>query len=142
MTDYNVSLKVRLLLLSGRNILLLKQTKPNGGNYTLVGGGIEKEEYAKKALIRESREEAGIELEDYDLELVHVLHKRKKEDHRITLYFVAKQWTGVVRSLEKNKFSSVQWFPLYDLPEKLTGTVKHVLTQYKKGNYYSEFYKK
>lgn len=138
----NITLKARLILQKDNKILLLRQTKPNGGNHSLVGGTIESDEFAKQTLIRESKEEAGIVLKAEDLKLVHVLHKRKDNTHRMTLYFHATHWYGEVKSREKNKFAAVTWFPLDDLPSNLTGTVQHVLQQYRKGKLYSKFLKK
>ena len=76
MSGFRMRFKVRLILYHKGKILLIKQTKPNGGNYTLVGGNIEHMEFAKETLIRESYEEAGIILKTKDLQLVHVLQKR------------------------------------------------------------------
>ena len=139
MAKFKVRLKVRLILYNSGNILLLKQTKPNGGNYTLVGGTIESGESAKGALIRESYEEAGIKLQESDLQLVHVLQKVNAQDQRLVLYFKAQQYEGKLRAKEKHKFKSVEWFSLYKLPDNLTDTVKHVLRQYRKGIQYSKF---
>lgn len=133
MAKYKVSLKVRLILYDRGRILLLRQTKPNGGNYTLVGGTIEREEFARETLIRESFEEAGITLRDKDLTLVHVLHKKQKNEHRIVLYFKAYRWEGRLKARETKKFKSVEWFDLEHLPKNLTGTVKHVLQAYRRG---------
>ncbi|MEM1359478.1 MAG: NUDIX hydrolase [Bacteroidota bacterium] len=138
MAKFPVSLKARLLLQNHGNILLLKQTKPNGGNYTLVGGTIEAKEYAKKTLIRESWEEAGILLSEDDLELVHVLHKRSKKEHRIVLYFRAYHYGGNPKSREKKKFENVEWWSLEQLPYNLTATVRQVLKAYSAGLLYSE----
>ncbi|MEL7162122.1 MAG: NUDIX hydrolase, partial [Bacteroidota bacterium] len=122
MAKFPVSLKARLLLQSHGNILLLKQTKPNGGNYSLVGGTIEKKEFAVETLIRESWEEAGIRLVEDDLELVHVLHKRSGKNHRIVLYFRAYFYDGQPQSREKKKFENVEWCSLKALPPNLTTT--------------------
>ena len=82
MPDSTTTIKARLILYHKGKILLLEQTKPNGGNYTLVGGTVEEREFARQALIRESFEEAGIRLREEDLQLVHVLHKIIDEEHR------------------------------------------------------------
>lgn len=138
MSDTN--LKVRLILYNKGNILLLRQKKSLGGNYTLVGGNIEATEYALEALIRESEEEAGIKLQPEDLQLVHVLHKRtKNKGHRITLYFKATKWNGDIKTGEPNKFKDVVWFSLDNLPANLSETVRHVLQEYRDGVMYSEF---
>jgi 8-oxo-dGTP diphosphatase len=142
MSSYKTSLKVRLILYYKGKILLLKQTKPNGGNYTLVGGNIESRETAKESLIRESFEEAGITLKKEDLQLVHVLYKVKNEQHRIVLYFKAYKWEGELKARETKKFHEAEWFYLDNLPKNLTETVRHVLGEYRHGHFYSEFYQK
>ena len=136
-----VVLKVRLILYNKGKILLLKQTKENGGNYTLVGGTVESMEYARESLIRESLEEAGIVLRPKDLQLVHVLHKKTALSQRITLYFKASRWEGSLASREPEKFKEVEWVSLEKLPKNLTGTVRHVMKEYRKGVVYSEYRK-
>ena len=136
----DINLKVRLILYDKGNILLLRQKKSLGGNYTLVGGTIEVKEYALEALIRESEEEAGLLLKPEDLQLVHVLHKcTKSNGHRITLYFKATKWAGNIITGEPYKFKDVEWFPLESLPSNLSETVSHVLKEYRDGKLYSEF---
>ena len=71
-------LKTRLLLEHKGKILLLKQTSRNGGKYTLVGGNVEKYELVKPALVRESMEEAGIELKAKKPEIGTYLAEKKK----------------------------------------------------------------
>lgn len=136
-----VILKVRLILYNKGKILLLKQTKQNGGNYTLVGGTVESMEYARESLIRESLEEAGIILRPKDLQLVHVLHKKTTQSQRITLYFKATRWEGALQTREPEKFKVVEWFSLDKLPKNLTATVAHVMKEYRKGVIYSEYRK-
>jgi len=136
----DINLKVRLILYNKGSILLLRQKKAQGGNYTLVGGTIEFTEYAVQALIRETEEEAGIILKEKELQLVHVLHKRTMNNgHRITLYFKASKWEGKLKTGEPNKFKGVAWFSLDNLPVNLSETVRHVLKQYRDGHMYSEF---
>lgn len=134
-------IKARLILYDQGRILLLKQTKPNGGNYTLVGGTVESEEFARMALIRESKEEAGIIIYENDLTLVHVMHKVGRKNQRIGLYFKAIKWEGKLRALEKDKFKAAKWFDLDELPKNLTETARIVLRSYKKGIMYSELAK-
>ncbi|MFT4758366.1 MAG: 8-oxo-dGTP diphosphatase [Paraglaciecola sp.] len=138
----NTTLKARLILYNRGKILLLKQQKKNGGNYSLVGGTIEDNETAKESLIRESLEEAGIVLKKENLELAHVLHKQTKKGQRVTFYFKTSRWEGNLRSREPEKFQGVEWFHLYNLPKNLTGTVRHVMRQYRKGKVYSAFNEK
>lgn len=141
MAKFSVSLKARLILEDRGRILLLKQTKPNGGKYSLIGGTIERREYAAETLIRESFEEAGVVLTRHDLTLVHVLHKRYHKAHRIVLYFRAHHYEGHLESKERKKFENVEWHPYDSLPDNLTQTVRHVLKSYSSGRLYSEMEK-
>lgn len=140
MAASSISLKARLILYNKDKILLLRQRKPKGGNYTLVGGNIERREFAKQALIRESYEEAGIIIKEKDLQLVHILHKIKKGEHRLVLYFKANHWEGKLKAKEPHKFKTVEWYNLAQLPDNITPTIKHVLEQFQSGNLYSELF--
>lgn len=140
--DRNIILKARLILYNRGSILLLKQTNPHGGQYTFVGGNIEQSEFAKASLVREAQEEAGIVIKQEDLRLAHVLHKRDKAGQRIILYFKTAVWQGEPRTKEPHKFKEAAWFPLDALPKGLSGTARHVLKMYRKGEMYSEYLKK
>jgi len=134
-----VILKARLLLEEEGKIMLLKQTSQNGGKYTLVGGTVEKGEFAKKALIRESQEEAGIILQKKQLKLVYTLHKKRPKDTRVILYFRATKWKGILEARETNKFKKLSWFAKNDLPRNTSATVRHVLENLREGMRYSEY---
>ena len=138
MARKKILLKARLIVEDQGEILLLKQTTRNGGNYTLIGGTVEDYEFARKALIRESFEESGIIISTKDLQLVHTLHKKKDEITRIVLYFKAIQWSGSIRSGEPKKFKKVAWFPIDNLPKSMSTTVRHALKHYSRGSRYSE----
>jgi len=133
--------KVRLIAESDGHILMLKQTSLNGGKYTLIGGNVEEGEYPVEALIRETKEEAGITIKRSDIELVHTLFKRKANDNRIVLYFKAKSFKGNPESKEPKKFKKVAWFPLKSLPKNMSVTVRHVLEHFREGYAYSEMEK-
>ncbi|MEL6635743.1 MAG: NUDIX domain-containing protein [Bacteroidota bacterium] len=140
MRQTKLILKARLVIEHRGDILLLEQTSTNGGKYTLVGGTVENHELIKAALIRESMEEAGIEIKSEDLKLVHTLHKKKgTKETRIVLYFRATHWSGDLMSREPDKFTKTAWFPLLALPPNLSPTVRHFLNHYRRGSYFSEF---
>jgi len=133
-----ISIKTRLILIDKGNILLIKQTKPNGGKFTFIGGHIEKEEFAKASLIREACEEAGITIHPKELQLAHVLHKKDAQNTRIILYFKTENWDGDPKNLEPKKFEKVKWHKLDNLPKTLSRTARHVLKMYRNGYKYSE----
>ena len=138
MSSSRLSLKVRLILFNQGKILLLKQTKLNGGNYTLVGGNVDTGETSKEALVRECKEEAGITIVESDLRLVHVLQKTGAKTQRMVLYFKAFRWEGELQRNEPLKFRAAEWHDLHKLPKNLTGTIKKVLKDYKEGILFTE----
>ena len=136
-----ISIKTRLLLHDKSRILLVKQTKKNGGKFTFIGGHCEKNEFAKATLVREAKEEMDITMDPRNLQLVHVLHKKDTQSMRIILYFKALEWGGTPRSLEPEKFEKVDWYNFENLPKGLSRTARHVLKHYRNGNMYSELEK-
>ena len=139
---YHFIIKARLILEQNDKILLLAQTSDNGGKFTLPGGTVEDKEFAKETLIRECKEELGIRLNGRDLALIHVLHKKKGNENRITLYFSAQDYQGTLHAKETEKFRGITWASIERLPTKTSATVKHVLHKVKMGAGYSEFSKK
>ncbi len=132
---------VRLILEDKGKLLFLRQTKRNGGRYTLIGGNVEEQEFAREALTREAKEEADIHVEPDDLTLVHVLHRHKlqKNETLIVLYFKAARFSGEPESLETKKFKDVAWFSPNEMPEEVSMPTRHVLKCIKDGEIYSEF---
>lgn len=132
-----MTLKVCLILENKGEILLLQQTKANGGRYSLIGGKVEKEEFATQSLVRETREEAGVLVNEQDLALVHALHIHKGKKSLMILYFKAQHWNGEEGSNELKKFKQAVWFPMDQLPKKMSEMTRTVLEHYKKGKSFS-----
>jgi ADP-ribose pyrophosphatase YjhB (NUDIX family) len=132
---------VRLILEENGKMLFLRQTKKNGGRYSLVGGNVEDNEFAREALAREAHEEAHIHVEPADMQLVHVLHrhKLKKDETLLVLYFKATRFYGEPESQEPKKFMDVAWLPVANLPDNVSKATKHVIQRLSRGEIYSEF---
>lgn len=132
---------VRLILEENGQLLFLKQTKKNGGKYTLIGGTVEDQEFAREALAREAEEEAGIRVDANALELVHVLHRHKLKvnENFLVLYFKAHTFQGKPTNLEPEKFAAIEWHDPKALPEKVSKPTIHVLNAIAKKEIYSEF---
>lgn len=132
---------VRLILEDNNKWLFLRQTKKNGGRYSLIGGTVEDHEFAREALAREASEEAGIHVEPTDMTLIHVLHrhKLKKDENLLVLYFKATRFHGEPESLEPKKFLGVHWLPVDDLPEEVSKATLHAIQCIRRNDIYSEF---
>lgn len=132
---------VRLIVEEEGKMLFLRQTKKNGGRFSLIGGNVEENEFAREALAREALEEAGIQVDPADLRLVHVLHrhKLKKDETLLVLYFKTSRFDGKPESLEPKKFKDVKWLAVHNLPEEVSKATRHVLEGIRRGEIYSEF---
>ena len=90
--------------------------------------------------IREAKEEAGVDIQPKDMELVHV-HCSPSEGEgteRANFYLVAHKWDGEPHNAETDKASEVGWFALDELPDKMIEHFKSAVLHVFDGNYYSE----
>jgi len=136
MSGQKTTLVVRLILEKDKSILLLKKTNKNGGGYSLVGGKVDNGEFAQKAIIRESLEEANIQIKRKHLRLVHIF-KREYERELIFLYS-AKKWEGKLESRELEKFKKVVWIKKDEFPKEISEVTQHLLEAYFNKLYFSE----
>lgn len=131
---------VHLFLVKDRKILLLRRfnTGYEDGNYSVPAGHIDGEEKATVALIRESMEETGIIINNTQLQMVHVMH-RKSEEERIDFFFKAIKWRGSPKIMETNKCDDLSWFPINQLPKNIVPYVRAGIKNYKNKILFSEF---
>ncbi|MDO8617356.1 MAG: NUDIX domain-containing protein [Candidatus Uhrbacteria bacterium] len=131
---------VHLFLIKDQQILLSRRfhTGYEDGNYSVVAGHLDGNETATSAMIREAREEAGIIVRDYQLRMVHVMHK-KLDDERIDFFFEATEWEGEVKNMEPHKCDDLCWFPLNQLPANMVPYVRVGVENYTQKVLFSEF---
>lgn len=91
------------------------------GYYQVPAGHVEEGELPTEALIREAKEEVGIDLTNNDIELAHVSYRPKHDEtgDRVDFFFKAKKWSGEVTNVEPDKCDDLNWFPFIALPEKM-----------------------
>ncbi len=136
---FRTILTARLLLEYREHTLYLSQTKSNGESFTLPGGKIEGEEYAKEALIREAFEEAGIILSKKSLHLAHVVYKKLHSTTEIIFFFRAAVWKGELKVNEPDKFKDTVWLPNDEPPKRLPAVIKSAMDKIAKGKIFSQF---
>ena len=136
---FRTILTARLLLEYREHTLYLSQAKSNGESFTLPGGKIEGEEYAKEALIREAFEEAGIILSKKSLHLVHVVYKKLHSTTEIIFFFRAAAWQGELKVKEPEKFKDTVWLPNDEPPSRLPAVIKSAMNKIAKGKIFSQF---
>ena len=128
------------LMNSDEEILLLRRfnTGYEDGNYSVVAGHIDGNEEVKAAAIRETKEEAGIEIQPSDIEVVGVMH-RKAEDERVSFFLAASKWSGDIVNAEPDKCDDLSWHSVHDLPANMVPYVRQALENYQKGRYFESF---
>lgn len=107
----------------------------------LPGGGVEERESPLKATVREAREELGIEINEQDLQPVHIMSRGPHDDTgpRVDYFFEVTVWEGEPENLEPHKCDELRWYDLNDLPESVPLYVRVALKNAQKTTIYSEF---
>lgn len=120
-----------LLALDHGQVLLSKRenTGHRDGEYSLVAGHIEPGESASEAIVREAKEEAGIEVERSSLEPSHVIHRDSGERVYIDLFFAARRWEGEITNREPDKCAELSWFDRSALPESTVPYVEQAIDE-------------
>lgn len=131
---------VHLFLLRDEQVLLLRRfnTGYEDGNYSVIAGHLDGGEEVIAAMIREAREEAGIEIAPQDMRVVGVMH-RNASDERVDFFLAAERWRGEVRICEPERCDELAWYPLNDLPANVIAYVRQALENYRAGRWFASF---
>ncbi|MBC6974090.1 NUDIX domain-containing protein [Bacillus sp. Xin] len=125
---------VGAFILNEQGELLLVQRKkaPEQGHWSLPGGKVEWMEKVDDTVIREIKEEVGLEIALTSLLCVtnHILPD--EEAHWVCPTYIAKVTNGIAENLEQHAINKVDWFSLDYLPEPLTLTLQNALKEYEK----------
>lgn len=132
-----------LLFLEKDNKILLQRRFKTGyadGWYSVVSGHIDGEERATEAMIREAKEEAGIDINLENLRMAHIDHRISKDRKEyIDMFFICSKWSGEPKIMEPEKHDDLSWFPVNELPKNTLPFVVNALNCFKSGEFYSEF---
>lgn len=109
------------------------------GKYGLPSGHAEEAETLREALRREMREEVGVELENVDIEFVHIMHRSCGDHERVDFFFLVKKWNTEPQNMEPEKCDDLTWFPVDELPDNIVDYVQVALSHCRKQETYSEF---
>lgn len=140
--DYFTYIGAVFLILIRDNTILLQrrfQTGHEDGRYGVPSGHIEGDETIRAACAREMREEIGITVVPDNLQLVHVMHRKKQGSERLDFYMITPTYAGEVHNCEPHKCDDLAWFPLNALPENTIPYVRQAIECYRDDMPYSEF---
>ncbi len=131
---------VHLFLVQDSKVLLLRRynTGYEDGNYGVVAGHLEGDEEIVAAMVREAREEAGIEIPPSALQVVGVMHRRSDTEY-VDFFLAASSWSGDIRNMEPEKCDELAWFQLDSLPDNVIPYVRKGLSNYTRGQWFDSF---
>jgi 8-oxo-dGTP pyrophosphatase MutT (NUDIX family) len=130
---------VYLLLKRGDEILLLlrQNTGYRDGNWGFVSGHVEKGECIIDAIIRETKEEAGIDVNSDDLEMAHVMYSKTDRPY-VNFFFICEKYFGEICNAEPHKCGGLQFFRETELPLNMVEVVKLAIENIRDGVLFSE----
>ena len=92
------------------------------GLYDLPGGHLDPNEDIFDAMIREAKEEIGIDIERNDLKIVHINHRFKKG--MLKFVFKVDKYKNDVTNGEPDKCKELRWVEIDNLPENIIEHIK------------------
>lgn len=121
---------VHLILIQGDKILMMRRANTGfkDGMYSLSAGKLDRGETVYEALVREAKEEVGIDVSfignDW-LKATNVLHRYSKEGTVAMDFFLrTHQFSGIPKNMEPGKCDEVVWMTLDSMPENTIPYVK------------------
>lgn len=100
---------VAVALMDDKGRILLQKRAPGramAGLWEFPGGKVDQEERPEAALVRELREELGIETAEVDFEAACFASAPNGERHMILLLYLCRHWQGEPRPLDA---TALQW---------------------------------
>ncbi len=107
---------VGVMILKNGKVLMTKRKGSHGaGEYSFPGGHLEYMESFEECAIRETREEAGIEIKNNQFSYLTNL-KKYAPKHYVHIGMVAEWASGEPQLMEPEKAEGWEWFDLDNLP--------------------------
>lgn len=131
---------VYLVLMKDGKILLSRRYNTGyfDNYYSFPAGHLDGEETFKQAMVREAKEEIGIDLVGEDLELIHTMNRKIPGNERADFFFTTKKWLGEPKIMELDKCDDLRWFELNNLPDKIVPYIKQAINSFLNNTNYSE----
>ncbi|MBU0596988.1 NUDIX domain-containing protein [Patescibacteria group bacterium] len=133
---------VHILFLKDDNILLsLRKNISSAGLYGLVAGHLNGGETVTSAMLREAKEEVGVDILPEDIEIKTVCHSNveKNDKEFIQFYVVCKKWDGELINNEPDKCEEIKFFPINNLPDNMVPYIRDAIGKVLSGTTYYEY---
>ena len=138
-TRFQLRSASHLFLVKDDKILLARRKGAwKAGFYGVPAGHLDGEETARDAMVREAKEEIGLDIAKEDMRLVHVMHRKSLDAEYIDFFFTTESWKGNLENLEPEKCDDLRWFAFGSLPENTVTYIRQAIGDFQKGITYSE----
>lgn len=118
-----------VILRDNRILLLLRKKAPEAGCWTIPGGKVEFGETVEEAILREVKEEIGVEGKIIaPLGVTNHILKEEKT-HYVSPRFLV-EIIGEPHNMEPASSEEIRWFPIEDLPTNVTMTTQMALSAF------------
>ena len=126
---FKTAVTVGAILINEDNKILLQKRCNTGymdGMYAIVSGHLEKNESMLSGIIREVKEEIGVELSSDKVEFVCIIRRGDNDDY-INSYFKCDNFAGDVKNMELDKCTELKWFNINELPDNIIPNDKRAI---------------
>ena len=117
MTKYDFNIRVTGILIENEKILLVKQKVSDKRNWSLPGGKLEQGETIEQGIIREMKEETGLDVEI--IRLLYLCDVSASNNTLLHISFLLKRVAGNIElptnEFESNPIYDVEFIPISDL---------------------------
>lgn len=93
-------------------VLMVKNRKND--SWSLPGGAVEEGEFLEEAVIREAKEETGMDIQVFGIVSVNEAILEKYDDHALFITFRAELQGGSLQVTRPDEISEVQWIDIYE----------------------------
>ena len=120
---------------TGKKEILMMLASYLGNMYDLPGGHLEPNEDLFDSMIREAKEELGIEIEREDMQIIHIYHHYEKD--LLKFVFKVKKFKNKIQNLEPEKCKELKWIEIENLPDNTLSGIRRELEYIKAKKSYS-----
>lgn len=132
MQRFKMRVAVHLILEKDNKYLLLRRynTGYEDGNYSVIAGHVDGNETIISAMKREALEEIGINIDEKDLKIVEVMH-RKDDDESIDYFLYCNKFSGEITIMEPNKCDELLFCEIDKFPKNVIPYIRQAIENYR-----------